>query len=460
MLKTEYKYLKFVRFKKIERWDSKSLCDESKSFRYPAIILGKILSKADITWINIEDNKQYPILGVHAQGEGVYINKIAHGKELTMKRYQKSKVNTLFYCKVRTVKGQWGIVYPQYADSYGSSNMQYLDIDYKQIIPEYFLNLLKLKRLTDIWDKNAIGADGRHFPLKTLLHLEIPLPTVSEQQSLIFAYNNKILKAAKMEQQAEQIEQEIEDYLLTELGIKQNLDTENIDKDGIKKDYKYLKFIKFKDSERWDVSYYSQRKGVMGKYNTVSMNKCIENFMQDEKGCSLRIETSKLPEEDFQYIGMESIEKGSGLLVENKKVKGKEIKSQTVRVPYHYFLYGKLRPYLNKYWYNENHNDNIVCSSEFFVFSIKHDINNYYFKYYLSSAAVQQQIRNAFQGARMPRINERTFNAIQVPLPPLSIQNAIVEHINEQKSQIKKLRQQADELREKAKSDFEKSVFE
>ena len=106
---------------------------------------------------------------------------------------------------------------------------------------------------------------------------------------------------------------------------------------------------------------------------------------------------------------MESVEKGSGLLVEEKKVKGIEVKSQTVRVPYHYFLYGKLRPYLNKYWYNESKNDDIVCSSEFFVFSIKPEINESYFKYYLSSAAVQQQISNAFQGARMPRINERTF---------------------------------------------------
>ena len=217
--------------------------------------------------------------------------------------------------------------------------------------------------------------------------------------------------------------------------------------------------MRFKDVERWDVAYYSQKKSIGGKYDIAAMNECIENFMQDEKNCSLRIETSKFPEKEFQYIGMEDIGKGTGLLIEEKLVKGKEVRSQTVRVPHHYFLYGKLRPYLNKYWFNETQKDNIVCSSEFFVFSIKHIINEHYFKYYLASSAVQQQISNAFQGARMPRINESTFMAIQIPIPPIEIQNAIVEHINEQKARIKELKKQAEELRKESLEEFEKEIF-
>lgn len=451
----EFSYLRFVKFKNIDRWDIKSLFGNVVSFKYPTQQLKSFLSKADIEWIDIEDDKDYPILGVHAQGEGVYINKIASGKGLTMKRYQKSKANTLFYCKVRTVKGQWGIVFPEYANSYGSSNMQFLDIDYEKINPEYFLNLLKLKQLTDIWDKNAIGADGRHFTLQTLLNLQIPLPNLVEQQTIVSLYKAKIKKAEELEQQAEQIGQDIETYLLDELGIGRQKKTGNSQNDK----FKFLRFIRFKNANRWDVSYYSKKDNIGGKYEIITMDECINHFMQDPYACTLRIETSKSPEKEFQYIGMESVEKGTGLLVEERKVKGIEVKSQTVRVPYHYFLYGKLRPYLNKYWYNESKNNDIVCSSEFFVFSIKPEINESYFKYYLSSAAVQQQISNAFQGARMPRINERTFKAIQVPIPPIDIQSAIVEHINKQKAQIKELKKQAEELRKEALEEFEKEIF-
>ena len=47
-----------------------------------------------------------------------------------------------------------------------------------------------------------------------------------------------------------------------------------------------------------------------------------------------------------------------------------------------------------------------------------------------------------------------------IVLPPLPIQEEIVNHINQIKTQIKELRRQALELREQAKKDFEGSVFE
>lgn len=483
-----YAYLKFVRFKDIERWDMKSLLGNSLHFKYQECKFKEILSKTEIEWVDIEDEHEYPILGVHAQGEGVYINNVSKGKSLKMKRYQKSKEMSLFYCKVRTVKGQWGIVYPEYSNSYGSSNMQYLDIAYDMIMPQYLMNLLKLNRLTSHWDKNAIGADGRHFNYDTLMNLTFPLPPLAEQDALVSAYNEKIRQSEALEMQAAQVERDIENYLLSELGIKQKgytqaepiatvasepqmeyvvsnrqmedrADTYHLG-DEIKKENRFLKFVRFKDVERWDVSFFSHKNSIVGNYDTVSMSKCIDSFMQDLQGNTLRIETSKYPETTYQYIGMESIEKETGALLEEKIVKGLDIKSQTIRVPKGFFLYGKLRPYLNKYWYNESDNENIVCSSEFFVFSIKNKINPYYFKYYLASSAVQQQITNVYRGARMPRINEETFKAIEVPIPPIDIQNSIVEHIKERKKQVIQMKLQAEKLRKEALVEFEKEIFE
>ncbi len=449
-------FLRFIRYKNLDRWDIKSLSSGDLSFKYPPQKLRTFLTKSKIEWVNIEDDKTYPILGVHAQGEGVYINKKALGRELKMKQYQKSKVNTLFYCKVRTVKGQWGVVPQNFANSFGSSNMQYLDIDFEKIDPDYFMNLLKLKRLTDIWDKNAIGADGRHFTLQTMLGLQIPLPDMTIQKALISQYNAKIHQAEAIENKVSQIQKEVETYLLDSLGILEQSINQN-NRNGA---FSFLKFVRFKDINRWDVAYYSQKKNIGGKYKTYTLNDCIENFMQDEHGDSLRIETYKTPEKRFQYIGMEDVEKDSGYLIDNKCIHGRDVKSQTIRVPLHYYLYGKLRPYLNKYWFNDTGCDNIVCSSEFFVFSIKANINKDYFRYFLSSSAVQHQIQNMYQGARMPRINEKTFKTIQIPIPPTNIQEGIVKHIKEQKAQIKQLKQQAETLRKAALDDFEKEIFE
>lgn len=63
-------------------------------------------------------------------------------------------------------------------------------------------------------------------------------------------------------------------------------------------------------------------------------------------------------------------------------------------------------------------------------------------------------------GARMPRISENTFRSIQIPLPPVNIQDIIAKHIDEQKAKIKQLKHQSKELKNAALVEFEKEIFE
>ena len=72
------------------------------------------------------------------------------------------------------------------------------------------------------------------------------------------------------------------------------------------------------------------------------------------------------------------------------------------------------------------------------------------------------QNREAYSGeaTRLLRAAPDSSALSEIPLPPLPIQEEIVNHINEIKAQIKELRRQALELREQAKKDFEGSVFE
>jgi restriction endonuclease S subunit len=402
-------------------------------------------------WVEIEDDKEYPILGVRANGKGVYLNRIAKGSELTMKKYQKSKVNYLFYCKVRTVNGQWGVVYPEFENTYGSSNMQYLKIDETKINFKYFELLLSIKKLTDEFDKNAVGADGRHFTLKTLLSLEIPLPSLREQNIIVNNYSNQINNAEKLLLEASDLENEIERYLLNELGVKVN---STIEKSSL------LQFINFEETNRWDTLFLLGKIPTLkSKYPLVNFSKVIKFFNKDHSNKSIRVDSSKFPNEEFRYIGMEHIEKETGRLLDMPIVKGKEIKSQTIKVPKDFIVYGKLRPYLNKYWINQTEYDNIICSSEFFVFDIDNGINKLFFKNVLSSKIIQDQISDKTSGARMPRINEEIFFNLQFPLPPIETQNIIALNISNLISNIEKSKVDAGNLRLEAEQVFENAIF-
>ena len=94
------RYLKFIDFKGLSLWDVKRYFWDELNFKFKKIELKEILSKANIEWVDIENDKEYPILWVRAHWKWVYINRIAKWNELTMKKYQKSKADLLFYDRV------------------------------------------------------------------------------------------------------------------------------------------------------------------------------------------------------------------------------------------------------------------------------------------------------------------------------------------------------------------------
>jgi restriction endonuclease S subunit len=451
MQKAAYSYLKYISFIDFNLWDVKSYTSNKLKSRFPLIKLSSFLSVDKMEWIDIESDKEYPILGVRANGKGVYLNRIAKGRELTMKKYQKSKVNYLFYCKVRTVNGQWGIVYPEFENTYGSSNMQYLKVDETKINLRFFELLLSLKSLTDEFDKNAIGADGRHFTLKTLLALEIPLPSLKVQEEFVNTYFRKVHESEALLKEANNLNIQIEKYLFNELEVNINSKYEKS---------RLLQFVKFEETSRWDTLFLLGKIPTLkSKYGLVKFAEVIKYFNKDRNYKSIRVDSSRFPNEEFRYIGMEHIEKETGRLLDMPTVKGKEIKSQTIKVPKGFFVYGKLRPYLNKYWINETSFDNIICSSEFFVFDIDSGINKLFFKNVLSSKIIQDQISDKTSGARMPRINEDIFFNLKFPLPPIEIQNKIAAKISHLNSKIEKSRFDAVNAKSEAEQQFEKAIF-
>ena len=401
-----------------------------------------------------------------------------------MKRYQKSVENALFYCKVRTVNGQWGIVFPEFSDSYGSSNMQYLNVSYDLIDPHFFMNLLKIKRLTSYWDKNAIGADGRHFTLKTLLQLQIPLPTLSEQQALVEAYNAKIKAAEEKERRAEQLNNEIEDYLLSELGIKlkgtysQNLPESSVCAepqveycinpnpsvgmndattchwgDEIKKEYRWLKFVRFKDVDRWDC--YNAENDVFSivKHSIYPIFEIGKAFDFISRGW-------KKEEKTFRYVELGSVDTLNGIMSAEQIETSKAPSRATQKIKAGDLIIGTTRPYLKKFAIVNAKYDDCVCSSGFQVVLPSQKYNLHFLYEYLLSQVAVSQFEFYMTGALYPAITNADLRKILIPIPPLEIQNAIVKHITELKEQIKQLKQEAKELRENALVEFEKEIFE
>jgi restriction endonuclease S subunit len=65
-----------------------------------------------------------------------------------------------------------------------------------------------------------------------------------------------------------------------------------------------------------------------------------------------------------------------------------------------------------------------------------------------------------YTGMTMPNITQPNLKSIQIPLPPLAIQNKIVTHIENIKNEIKDLNHQAQQNKALALSEFEAEIFD
>ena len=448
------KYISIVPFSGLFNWDVKIILGDNiiSSKKHPMKPFSYFTRPANIQKVKIEDEQEYKILGVRSYGLGAYKNRITKGKYLRMKVYQQAKLNHLFWCKVDTKNGAFGIISQELSDGIASSNMMFAELDLSRINPDYLQLLFRCPKINAYMDSMVTGTTNRKYIRFTdlLNNVKVPVPSLEAQNKLVEEYNKQLSTASDAELLATKKQHNINSLLFNELGVK-------ISKDNV---LNGLSTVAFSALDRWDIAYLQNTAKYTAKYKSLKFENCIEQFMKGLDGKSLRMETYKTPTRDFHYVGMEHIEKATGQLIDTPIVKGSQIKSQTVTIPNGYFIYGKLRPYLNKYWYNNTNWDNIVCSSELFVFRIKDSINTRFFEVVLGSDIVQEQISDLTSGARMPRITEEVFMNIQIPIPPLDVQKNLADQIDKITDEIKELRNSALQKRTDALKNFETQIFE
>ncbi len=438
-----------VAFAELSLWDVKRIFSNEIESVYPIVSLGSYISQRNEK-VKLFDypNEEFQILGVN-NIEGLFDAYIEKGKNINQP-YKKVEIGDLAYNPYRVNVGSIGKRYKELKHQYISPAYIVFET-LKNLNSEYLYIAFKTTKFNQLINENTTGSVRQNLKYDVLAEIKIPLPPLAEQNRLVADYQSKIQKAEQQEAQAQKLEEEIEIYLLDRLGIEKLEAVESS---------LGLQMVRFTNLDRWDVRYLSGNiPTINSKYSIEKFEKIIHRFNKSPNGKSIRINSKDFPNDTFHYIGMENLEKNTGKLIELREVFGSEIKSQTLRVPQGYFLYGKLRPYLNKYWFNESGLKDIICSSEFFVFTISEYVNNLYFKYVLSSNLIQSQITDKTSGARMPRINESTFFNLQFPLPPIEIQQEIAEHISALKHDIQELKNEAEQNRTAAIADFESQIF-
>lgn len=146
--------------------------------------------------------------------------------------------------------------------------------------------------------------------------------------------------------------------------------------------------------------------------------------------------TLTVEDEGVNYIGLENIEAKTGRIASFVPKHGEEIKSTCKRFYKGDILYGRLRPTLNKVYYNDCFKEG-VCTTEILVLSPTLErVNPIYLAELLRTEVINRRIVGLIKGAALPRIAMADLKQIALPIPSLERQNEIANEILRKRKEL------------------------
>ena len=256
-------------------------------------------------------------------------------------------------------------------DSYVVSHLSVIKADKKKLLDRFLLYLLRNIDATDFVSDPSYPS----LNIETVSSINIPIPPLKIQQEIVdeLVGYQKIIDGCK---------QVVENYKPT------------IDID-----------------QSWEM---------------VELGDIFENIRET-------ILPSTIQKDLVNYIGLENISKGTGVVEGEIHHDPVSIKSNKSLFKEGDILYGKLRPNLNKV---VNIGFEGICSTDILVLRAKDNADSTFYHAILISDEFNLEVLKGITGAQLPRVNFDHISKIKIPSPSNEIQKEIVQKIEEERTVI------------------------
>ena len=417
----QYKYLHFIDYILFQRWDVKAYAFQQKVFKN-AVLLREIL-----TPYNVPLSKEKMI----DKGWSI-IAKINFAGELFLRAPENTKTfkgnvheidgETLIYSKINV---RHGCVYYHPKDSipFGvSSEYPAYKIDNKRVNGDFLVLLLQSQYFKNALSAGTSGISKARVKPNVFLDIQIPLPSLAEQNKIVAAYDATIAQAKQYSTQAKDIDKQIEKYLNISLGIEES---------SVKKHKSgKLYYMSSNQLTRWDVWNVSTN-GYSKKYPLHYLHNVIT------------MQSGKFLPSKAQKGGEYNVYGGNGLTGTHNEFcfTGKRIVIGRVGE-----YCGNVHLIDGNYWITDN-----ALKVDKIADEVTWD--------FLAIALQALNINQYRSISAQPSISQTKILQLQIPIPPLHTQNEIVEHITALRKKQKDLQQHSLTLRQQATQQFEQIIF-
>jgi type I restriction-modification system specificity determinant len=437
-----YKKLKLIELKEFDLWDIKRYTSKKLKSTFNIEKLSNCIKEENRKYkLYLEEDKTFGILGVNNK-DGIFDAYEKKGKEINQP-YKKMEIGWLAYNPYRINVGSIGIRKKEHLYQYISpAYVVFSCLD--NLLPEYLYLLFRTERFIKIINESTTGSVRQNLTSEILKTLEIPLPSISEQETIVKNYYNKITQATTYEQQAETLEKNIENYLFESLGIEQKTE-EKTKKKG-------LQFVEFGNLEKWGIDFILSNENIKHLFTMYKISDLckISSGGTPSRGRKEYFEGSipwiKTGELNDTII-YDTEEKITEEAIKNSSAKLYKKDSLVIA------MYGATIGKTAKLGIEATTNQ--ACAV---LFDINTNLIEIDFLWeYLQSQT--KRLKKMAYGSAQPNLNAKIISNYNIPIPPKETQQTIITQIDTYKNEIKILRERATLLKQQAEQEFEQTIF-
>jgi len=212
------------------------------------------------------------------------------------------------------------------------------------------------------------------------------------------------------------------------------------------------------DLERWDTFFY-RKDFVALKHSLARINR--KKLGDLASFISRPWKHESFPDGFFKYVEISSVNKEDGIF--SSKVVGlkKAPSRATTLICNGDLIISTTRPYLGAIAIVPEAYNNHVCSSGFALIDSVDDtlILKKYLLFFLKSQGGLKQMEQRMTGGLYPAITQDELEKIEIPLPPLSMQNQIMERVAAGREEITRERETANRIAREIETEIEALIL-
>ena len=446
-----YELLHLANYKDIPNWSVQYADEEDLGFtrRYPMARIGSFLTRRKEA-VDIQDGIIYKRVTVSTKGGNITVRDEKDGKVIGTKKQFIIHEGQFLLSKIDARNGAFGVVPAIANGAIITSNFWTYDVDYKRINPLYLTLVTRTQRFLDFAEKSSNGTTNRHYlQEEAFLSQQIPLPNLDEQEKILKKNHDDYEVYQESQRKIDKTKLEIEDYVFSVLSISKN-----------RSDSKNDRFLKFQSLSKlltWSVNSL-HLDGVL--FSSLYENQLLGKIIAINPHTSFR----HLKDNDkISFIPMQSISEEFACWTGDEQCSKSDSRGYT-KFQDGDLLWAKITPCMQngKSAIVQNLTNGVGCgSTEFYVLNkINEEVDLQYIHCLLRLESLLDDAMKHFTGsAGQQRVPLSYLKNLFVPVPPIEVQNEIVNHIHAIYDEAKKIKEVGLRAKNIAQQKFEQLIF-